>query len=151
MTLAVQLVGILLVALVAGVYWGPWIALTRSIARLDVEVFLPVVSQLNANLAGLMTALVPVALLGQVGLLIVDFGRGPLQFTLAAIAFVLFLITVVVTVLTEVPIVKQIVTWRTETVPENWRELRDRWASFHLLRVIPGLAALVLYVAAAIL
>ena len=29
-------------------------------------------------------------------------------------------------------------------------ELRDRWLSFHLLRVIPGLVALVLYVAAAI-
>ena len=150
MTFAVQLVGILLVALVVGIYWGPWIALTRSIARLDVEIFLPVVSMLNANLAGLMTVLVPVALLGQVGLLIVDFGRA-LSFTLAAIAFVLFLVTVVVTVLTEVPIVKQIVTWQTETVPANWRELRDRWAKFHLLRVIPGLAALVLYVAAAIL
>ena len=150
MTLAVQLVGILLVALVVGIYWGPWIALTRSIARLDVEIFLPVVSMLNANLAGLMTVLVPVALLGQVGLLIVDFGRA-LSFTLAAIAFVLFLVTVVVTVLTEVPIVKQIVTWQTETVPGNWRELRDRWASFHLLRVLPGLAALALYVAAAIL
>jgi len=151
MTLAVQLVGILLVTLVVGVYWGPWIALTRSIARLDLEVFLPVVKQLNANLAALMTVLVPVALLGQIGLLIVDYAGGALQFTLAAAAFMLFVVTVVVTVLTEVPIVKQIVTWQVETVPQNWRELRDRWASFHLLRVVPGLAALALYVAAAIL
>ena len=151
MSPAVQLVGILLVALVVGIYWGPWVALTRTIARLDVEIFLPVVKQLNANLAGLMTVLVPLALLGQVGLLTVDSIRGALPFTLAAIAFLLFVLTVVVTVLTEVPIVKRIVTWQTETVPGNWRELRDRWASFHLLRVVPGLAALVLYVAAAIL
>ncbi len=151
MTVAVQLVAILLVALVVGIYWGPWVALTRSIGRLDVEIFLPLVKQLNANLAGLMTVLVPVALLGQVGLLVVDFVRGPVPFTLAAVAFLLFVVTVVVTVLTEVPIVKRVVTWQTETVPSNWRELRDRWVSFHLLRVIPGLAALVLYVAAAIL
>ena len=150
MSTVVQLVGILLVALVVGVYWGPWVALTRSIARLDVEIFLPIVKQLNANLAGLMTVLVPLALLAQVGMLVVGFGRGPLSFTLAAIALLLFIVTVVVTVLTEVPIVKQVVTWEVETVPANWRVLRDRWVSFHLLRVIPGIAALGLYVVAAL-
>ena len=151
MTTAVQLVGILLVTLVVGVYWGPWVALTRTIARLDVEIFLPLVKQLNANLAGLMTVLVPLALLGQAGMLLVDFGRGALPFTLAAIALLLFIVTVAVTVLTEVPIVKHVVTWEVETVPTNWRELRDRWVSFHLLRVIPGVVALGLYVVAAIL
>jgi hypothetical protein len=151
MLIAVQLVAILLVALVVGVYWGPWVALTRSLAQFDVEVFLPVVTRLNANLSGLMTVLVPVALLAQVGLLVVEFWRGALPFTLAAIAFLLFVLTVAVTVLVEVPIVKQIVTWQVETVPRTWRELRDRWVSFHLLRVIPGLVALMLYVTAAIL
>ena len=150
MSTVVQLVGLLLVALVVGVYWGPWVALTRSLARLDVEIFLPTVKQLNANLGGLMTVLVPLALLAQVGMLVVDFGRGPLSFTLAAIALLLFIVTVVVTVLTEVPIVKQVVTWEVETVPANWRVLRDRWVSFHLLRVIPGIAALGLYVVAAL-
>ena len=150
MSTVVQLVGLLLVALVVGVYWGPWVALTRSLARLDVEIFLPTVKQLNANLGGLMTVLVPLALLAQVGMLVVDFGRGPLSFTLAAIALLLFIVTVVVTVLTEVPIVKQVVTWEVETVPANWRVLRDRWVSFHLLRVIAGIAALGLYVVAAL-
>jgi len=147
---ALQLIGITLVALVVGIYWGPWVALTRSIASLPIEVFLPVVRLLNDNLARLMTVLVPVALLAQVGLLIVDF-QNPLPFTLAAIAFLLFVITVVVTVLIEVPIVKQFIGWQVETVPFTWMALRDRWLSFHLLRVIPGVAALVLYLAAAIL
>ena len=151
MTIAVQLLGILLVSLVVGIYWGPWVALTRTLARLDVEIFLPVVRELNANLARLMTVLVPVTLLAQVGLLVVDSARSPVSVTLAAVAFVLFLVTVVVTMATEVPIVKRVITWQTESVPSNWRELRDRWVSFHLLRVIPGLAALVLYVAAAML
>ena len=151
MTIAVQLLGILLVSLVVGIYWGPWVALTRTLARLDVEIFLPVVRELNANLGRLMTVLVPVTLLAQVGLLVVDSARSPVSLTLAAVAFVLFLVTVVVTMATEVPIVKRVITWQTESVPSNWRELRDRWVSFHLLRVIPGLAALVLYVAAAML
>lgn len=150
MVTVAQLVGILLVALVVGVYWGPWVALTRTIARLDVEIFLPVVKQLTANLAGLMTVLVPVALVAQVGMLVADLSGGPLSFTLAAVALLLFLVTVAVTVLTDVPIVKRVVTWQVETVPTNWRELRDRWVSFHLLRVIPGVAALGLYVAAAL-
>ena len=146
----VQLLGILLVSLVVGIYWGPWVALTRTIARLDVETFLPLVKQLNANLAGLMTVLVPLALLAQVAMLLVDFGRGALPFTLAALALLLFIVTVVVTMLTEVPIVKRVVTWEVETVPANWRSLRDRGVSFHLLRVIPGIAALGLYVIAAL-
>ena len=151
MTIAVQLLGILLVSLVVGIYWGPWVALTRTLARLDVEIFLPVVRELNANLGRLMSVLVPVTLLAQVGLLVVDSARSPVSVTLAAVAFVLFLVTVVVTMATEVPIVKRVITWQTESVPSNWRELRDRWVSFHLLRVIPGLAALVLYLAAAML
>ena len=151
MTIAVQLLGILLVSLVVGIYWGPWVALTRTLARLDVEIFLPVVRELNANLGRLMSVLVPVTLLAQVGLLVVDSARSPVSVTLAAVAFVLFLVTVVVTMATEVPIVKRVITWQTESVPSNWRELRDRWVSFHLLRVIPGLAALVLYVAAVML
>jgi len=50
----------------------------------------------------------------------------------------------------EVPIVQQIVTWTPSTLPENWRQLRDRWMRFHVIRVVAGVASLIFLVVAAI-
>jgi len=150
MTLLIQLTGVLTVALVVGIYWGPWIALTRSLPDLPPPVFLAVVGRLNTNLATLMTVLVPASLVSQGALVLVAAQSGPVPLALSAVALALFAVTVVVTMVTEVPIVKQIVSWTAETMPEDWEDRRDRWLRFHLLRVIPGLASLLLYVAAAI-
>lgn len=60
-----ELVSIVLSALVGGMYWGPWLALSRSLNTLKPEVFLDVVDRLNRNMAGLLTRLaVAVAGLG---------------------------------------------------------------------------------------
>jgi hypothetical protein len=54
---------IVLLASVGGLYWGPWLALTRSMATFDPETFLVIVKRLNRNMAPIMTILMPVALL----------------------------------------------------------------------------------------
>jgi hypothetical protein len=61
-----------------------------------------------------------------------------------------FAVALLVTVLIEVPIVKQITTWTVETLPENWTQLRDRWGSFHIIRVVAGVAGVAFLVAGAI-
>jgi hypothetical protein len=40
--------------------------------------------------------------------------------------FALFLAALLVTIIIEVPIVKQIEAWTVSTLPENWQQLRDR-------------------------
>ena len=67
-----------------------------------------------------------------------------------AIAFALFIISLLVTVVIEVPIVEKIVTWTVSTIPNNWEQLRDRWIRFHGDRVIAGLASLAFLVIGAI-
>jgi len=62
----------------------------------------------------------------------------------------LFLVTLLITTIVEVPIVKQIDSWTLATLPANWEQLRDRWSSFHLVRIVASIAGLVLLVAAAI-
>jgi hypothetical protein len=57
---------------------------------------------------------------------------------------------VLVTVVVELPIVEEIVTWKVSTLPDNWREIRDRWMRFHVIRVVAGLGSVVLLVAGAI-
>ncbi|GAB3576703.1 hypothetical protein GCM10027406_09830 [Leifsonia lichenia] len=143
-------VSIVLVALVVGVYWGPWIALTRTIATLEPAVFLPLVRRLSANLAPVMTLLMPLALLSTLAVVAVAAFGQPVTLILAGTAFVLLALTLVVTMTIEVPIVKTIETWTVDSLPADWRERRDRWVSFHLLRVVPGVAALTLLAVAAV-
>lgn len=141
-----QLMNIVLLLLVSGMYWGPWLALTRSIATFEPDVFLAIVQRLNRNMEPLMTALLPLALLSTLPVLVFEYGGRTFYLTLTG--FVLFVVTLLVTVFVEVPIVKQIVTWT--ALPDNWQQLRDRWGAFHYARIVPSLVGLVLILIAAI-
>ena len=70
MTLKIsELFCIILLTMVSGMYWGPWLALSRSMNTFAPEIFLAVVHRMNKNMAPLMTALMPVALLSTVPVL----------------------------------------------------------------------------------
>jgi uncharacterized membrane protein len=144
-----ELISIVLSALVTGVFWGPWVGLTRSIRTFQPDFFLAIVHRLNRNLGPVMTILMPAALLSIVPVLLFSFHQ-PRTFCLTLAAFVLFLIALLVTVIVEVPIVQQIDKWTVSTLPGNWQQLRDRWGSFHLIRVIAAIIGLALLVAGAI-
>jgi len=144
-----EVLSITLAALVMGVFWGPWLALTRSMRTLAPEVFLVVVHRLDKNLGAIMGVLFPATMLALIAVSVLSFGH-PVGFALTVAAFALFLVALVVTAAVEVPIVKQIRDWTDDTMPANWEALRDRWVSFHLLRVIPGIAGVVLLVAGAL-
>jgi uncharacterized membrane protein len=145
-----ELISIVLSALVAGMFHGPWAALSRSMKTFTPEVFLAIVDRMNRNMAPAMTVLMPATLLSIVPVLLLSYHGRPMTFYLNATAFALFILALVVTVFVEVPIVEEIVTWTVPTLPGNWQQLRDRWARFHVIRVIAGLASFVLLVIGAI-
>jgi hypothetical protein len=145
-----ELVSIVLSTLVTGVFWGPWMALSRSISTFTPEVFLAIVNRLSRNIAPVMTVLMPAALLSMVPVLFLSFHEGLRTFYLTLAGFALFLAALLVTIIVEVPIVKQIETWRVSNLPGNWQELRDRWLAFHVIRVLAAVAGLVLLLIAAI-
>jgi uncharacterized membrane protein len=144
-----ELICIVLVALVAGMFVGPWAALSRSIATFEPAVFLAIVRRMDRNMAQVMRVLMPAALLSMVPLLIVSYGRAP-KVWLSAAGFLLFVVALLVTMLVEVPIVKQIVSWTVATLPDDWQRLRDRWSAFHLVRIGAAMMGLVLLLVAAI-
>jgi hypothetical protein len=145
-----ELISIVLSALVGGMYWGPWLALTRSIRTLKPEVFLDVVDRMNGNMESLMTILTPASLLSIAAVLVFSYNRQPTTFYLNSTGFILFGLALLVTMFVEVPIVKQIVTWKAGTLPGNWQQLRDRWGAFHIVRVVAGIGGLLVLVAGAI-
>lgn len=144
-----EFASIMLAALVMAMFLGPWLALTRTADRLEPAAFVPVVHQLSPNMARTMTVLMPISLLVLVSVMLMTFGRG-LAFWAHLIAFVLFLGALVVTTAIEVPLVRQMETWDLSAMPPGWQGVRDRWRSFHILRVVSGLVGLGVLVAATV-
>jgi uncharacterized membrane protein len=95
-----------------------------------------------------MTALMPLALLSIIPVLVLSYGNRPETFYSALAAFVLFLVALAVTMAVELPIVMEVASWTNETLPDNWERRRDRWVSFHGIRIAAGLGGLVLLVVA---
>ena len=145
-----ELISIVLAALTAGMFHGPWIALSRSMRTFTPEVFLAIVDRMNRNMAPVMTVLMPATLLAIIPVMLLSYHVQPKTFYLSAAAFVLFIVALLVTVFIEVPIVEQIATWTVSTLPENWQQVRDRWSKFHIIRVVAGFTSVVLLVVAAI-
>ena len=141
---------ITLSALVLGVFWGPWLALTRSLDTFSAPVFLQVVHRLDRNLGRSMTILYPITLVAIVAMLVVSFRCTAAAFWLVAAGLAMFVLALVVTTVVEVPIVANIRHWTDDTVPADWQALRDRWLSFHLLRVVPGILGVALLTAGAL-
>jgi uncharacterized membrane protein len=151
MTLAIlDLISILLNALVFGVYWGPWLALSRSMSTFDQQQFLALVHRMDKNMGRVMTVLMPISLVAIVPVLVIGQGERPQTFYVSLAGLLFFILAAVVTIAVEVPIVSRIRTWSVESIPADWTRQRDRWESFHRIRVGAGFLGLALLLAGAL-
>lgn len=151
MTLKIfEIVSVTILAFVGGMYWGPWLALTRSMSTFKTDEFLAVLRRLNRNMAPAMTVLLPLSLASTIPVMLLSFGTHRATFFLTLAAFLLFALTLVVTMAVEVPIVMRLNTGSFATLPDDWEALRDRWGAFHLLRIVPAFVGMVLLLAGSI-
>src|ERR1700756_341352 len=102
-----ELISIVFSALTLGMFHGPWIALSRSMKTFTPEFFLEIVDRMNRNMAPVMTVLMPGTMLSIIPVMLFSYRRQPMVFYFSAVALLLFLIALLVTVLVEVPIVQQ--------------------------------------------
>lgn len=146
-----QFLTIMLYVLVAGVLWGTWLALARTMTDYDATTFLTDGKHMIANLGTVMAVLmISAAVLGLVTTVLL-FRAGPRAAGWLALVGLLCLIAVIVVTLSvEVPIDNKVSTWTVPTLPSDWREIRARWADFHTLRTFLSLAAVAAAVAAAL-
>ena len=100
----VQLVTMTLFTLVAGVFWGTWFSLSRSIADITPPTFLEVGHTMIANLGGPMSLLIPVTILSVLVLVVVLYRRHERSASgLAAAALALLVVSTVITLTVNVP------------------------------------------------
>lgn len=129
-----QFLSLLLTALVTGVFWGTWLGLSRSMATLRPETFLEVGHAMIGNLGTIMAILMPAAILVTLPVLWLEYRQRSRAFYWTLAGWVLFVITLLITLIVEVPIDNLIEKWTVATLPDNWQQLRDRWELFHALR-----------------
>lgn len=146
-----QFAGIMLYVLVAGVMWGTWLSLARTMTDYDAATFLADGQHMIANLATPMAVLMITAL--AVGALVTAWlfrVRSVAAGWLSLAGWVLLLGVLIITLAVEVPIDDLIATWTEATLPRDWQQLRARWAAFHAARTFISLAAVAAAVGAAL-
>jgi len=136
--------------LVAGVFWGPWLGLSRSIASFSPDAFLAIGKTMIGNLAPVMPFLMIAAIASMAPVLIISYRQRSDMFVLTLVSFALAITALMITLVVEVPIDNKIKIWTVNSLPDDWRGIRDRWETFHLLRTSVSVFGLALMLAAAL-
>jgi uncharacterized membrane protein len=145
----VQFVSIMLYVLVAGVMWGTWLSLARTMTNYDAATFLADGKHMIENLAMIMAVLmISAVVIGLVAVVLLFRSPSTVAAWLAAIGLLLMIAVLVITVAVEVPIDNVIATWTEATLPADWQQIRARWSTFHTLRTFVALGAVAAAVAA---
>lgn len=137
----VQLLAMSLFTLVAGVFWGTWFSLSRSIATITPATFLEVGHTMIENLAGPMSVLIPATTVATLLLVVMLYRRHEQPaLALSAAALGLLVAATAITLTVNVPIDGLIADWTLETLPADWERIRNRWELYHGLRTALTLA-----------
>ena len=142
---------VLLYALVAGVMWGTWLSLARTMTQYDAATFLADGQHMITNLATIMPVfMISTAVLGLVVTVVLFRRRSRAAAWLALAGLLLLGAVIVVTLTVNVPIDNDIKTWTLATLPADWEDVRSRWAAFHTLRTFVSLAGLAAVIGSAV-
>ena len=138
----VQFVSIMLYVLVAGVMWGTWLSLARTMTDYDVATFLTDGKHMIENLAIIMAVLtISAVVIGLVAVVLLFRSGSAVAAWMATVGLLLMIAVLVITLAVEVPIDNLIATWTEATLPADWQEIRARWSAFHTVRTFVSLGA----------
>lgn len=139
MTTAIRFVSLLFTSLLVGTMFGVWLGFNPAAlsATAYVEMQQNAIRALNVSLPVL--GLVCILLTATLAVLTRDDKRG--RYLL--VAAVICLITAgLITRLGNQPINAVVMTWSPQSPPADWKELRDTWWQWHVLRTLAGVLAL---------
>lgn len=140
-----QVLALLLVGILVGSMFGIWRGydITAYAPTTFVEVHQGAVRGLNT----LLPAMAATALVLMVALALVSRDRPAVLGLYLAGALAIFCAGMITRFVNQ-PINDQILTWTSATMPSDWVALRDRWWSWHLVRLVVTLGAELLLIAA---
>jgi archaellum biogenesis protein FlaJ (TadC family) len=140
-TTLVRFLNIIVAGLLAGVSFGIWIGFNPS--GLSPSTFIEQQQNMLQSLRTLMVSLVVLATI--ITILSAYLQKNDKTVFISLILAAIFFITcILITRFGNKPIDDIVITWTTDTIPNNWSELRDNWWSFHILRTIAEIIAMLL-------
>ena len=131
--------------LVTGVFWGTWFTLTRSLHDFDPAEFIHIGKVIISNVAMPMRVLMPLCILGMLLTLWFYPNKKSKRFFIGVAAFILIIITLLITLLILVPIDNEIKTWTVLTVPGDFEEIRNRWQYYHAMRTFTSITSFICF------
>lgn len=141
MTTSIRFLNILVAALLAGVSFGIWIGFNP--VHLSPSTYLEQQQNMLQSLQVLMVSLVFMATLITILSAFLQKSNRPV-FSALLVAAGFFVACILITRFGNKPIDDLVITWTVDSMPANWTELRDSWWSFHKMRTITELIALIL-------
>jgi uncharacterized membrane protein len=141
----IHLSALFLLMLITGVFWGTWFTLTRSIEGFSAEEFIHIGKVIIANIAVPMRIIMPAGILLMLLSLWLYNDKKSAGFYAGLLSFVLIIAVLLVTLLVLVPIDNSIKQWTTATLPQNWKDIRYKWDTFHAVRTFASLASFALF------
>ena len=143
-TRATQFVAILLQVLVVGAFWGSWIGLSRFMDTLTPATFVEVGHVMMDGYGPTMSVLMPVTLLATLVAGALTYQHNRLAGLPVLVGFACAAVATATTLIVNVPIDEMMAGWTASTLPADWSQIRDRWATYHTVRTfvtLGGLAA----------
>jgi archaellum biogenesis protein FlaJ (TadC family) len=137
----VRFLNIIVAGLLAGVSFGIWIGFNPS--GLSPSTF---IEQQQNMLQSLRTLMVSLVLLATIITILSAYlqKHDKAAFISLILAAVFFIVCILITRFGNKPIDDIVITWTKDAIPNNWTELRDNWWSFHILRTVAEIIALLL-------
>ena len=137
----IRFINLILAALLAGASFGIWVGLNPT--AYSPATYLEQQQHLVRSLNALMVSLVVAATLVTIASAYLQ-RRNKSDFVMLLIAAACFTSCIFISRFGNLPIQNEMLTWRADALPDNWTSLRDQWWSFHIMRTIAELIALVL-------
>ena len=137
----IRFINLILAALLAGASFGIWVGLNPT--AYSLATYLEQQQHLVRSLNVLMVSLVVAATLVTIDSAYLQ-RRNKSDFVMLLIAAACFTSCIFISRFGNLPIQNEMLTWRADALPDNWTTLRDQWWSFHIMRTIAELIALVL-------
>ena len=144
-SMMIDFANVLLAALTVGAMFCVWLVFNP--AGLDANFYIELQQQGIRRLNKAMPALGAATVLLTIAAAVL--GRDDsTRLRLLIAAIVCFVAAGLITRFLNQPINAIVMTWRSDSPPGNWTDLRDEWWRWHLIRLAAGLAGLALLVAA---
>lgn len=135
----IQFIALFLLMLVTGIFWGPLFSLHRTLYVFNKVEFILIVKTIANNLAVPMRIMMPGCILFMFLSIWLYPVKDSIAFYLNIIAFILIIVSLIITLSVELPIVNRIVQWTENSIPSNWESIRDKWIKFHIVRTTTAL------------